>query len=650
MNKYIIALAAVTSLCFGASAQSTHLRLDLKNSRAVSYPISDIDSITYSSAKGSGMSHLNVNIGKDSNQYPLENINVCALTNEIPVIDLVTDDGIYDVADKVNWHPGQISVTTNGYPGMEALDGMAFQLRGRGNSTLGYPKKPYRIKFDKKTALHSSLLKAKNYALIANYIDPTNMRNTVAFEIARTLDLPYTNHSIPVWVTLNGKDKGLYMLTEKIGLNSGSVYDIDEEKGILFEMDTYFDEDYKFRSDYYNMPVNVKDPDFAELQEDGVISDASEYLTLWKEDFSRIEKAMKLKSDEDLWDVLDLNTTVNFLLVYNLTGNCEIHHPKSTYLHKSELGTSAKYSFSPVWDFDWAYSYGDGGEGSGSSTGYLFKGTGLGNNFFRDIVARDDFRDAFAKAWDEFYKGGKFNEILSFIDSYSSLIEPAAESNYELWPPFNSWSSDPFADNISSLKKWLQERAEFISTADNFGFFEGTMTPPGTETPEDWNDALPSLLTNLASVSVSDPASNDGQGMLALIDDDPSTYYHSVYRDNSGHDPVYGSYADFKFIDAIAEVQFLMRPRANSGNGTPDEVVLYTSNDGSTWTKLTTISDILQVMPDGEKVGQFGSFKADAPFKYLRFSVTKMRKGSVLETSGDIYTYWNCGDLIFYGN
>ena len=55
------------------------------------------------------------------------------------------------------------------------------EVKGRGNSTWGYPKKPYRLKLDKKSEI-CGLGKAKNYVLLANHIDPTLMLNSVAFK------------------------------------------------------------------------------------------------------------------------------------------------------------------------------------------------------------------------------------------------------------------------------------------------------------------------------------------------------------------------------------------------------------------------------------------------------------------------------------
>ena len=53
------------------------------------------------------------------------------------------------------------------------------QIRGRGNSSWEYPKKPYKIKFDSRTSL-LGMAKAKDYVLLAEYNDKSLIRNYMA--------------------------------------------------------------------------------------------------------------------------------------------------------------------------------------------------------------------------------------------------------------------------------------------------------------------------------------------------------------------------------------------------------------------------------------------------------------------------------------
>ena len=134
------------------------------------------------------------------------------------------------------------------------------------------------------------------------------MRNAVALKLGSCSKCPFTNHCQPIRVYFNGIFKGAYFITEKIGITGASV-DIDEETGILFEMDTNFDEDYKFWSRYYNLPMMVKDPDLSEIAEVKGVTPES-LLSSWRDDFTEFER--KVYMGEDLSTSLDMESLVNY--------------------------------------------------------------------------------------------------------------------------------------------------------------------------------------------------------------------------------------------------------------------------------------------------------------------------------------------------
>ena len=61
---------------------------------------------------------------------------------------------------------------------------MTGRIKGRGNTTWGMPKKPWRIKLDEKTHAFSRWGN-KDWILLANYSDKTLLRNIMAMEISR---------------------------------------------------------------------------------------------------------------------------------------------------------------------------------------------------------------------------------------------------------------------------------------------------------------------------------------------------------------------------------------------------------------------------------------------------------------------------------
>src|SRR5690606_22762407 len=65
------------------------------------------------------------------------------------------------------------------------------EVKGRGNSTWGMPKKPYKIKLEKKSSL-LNMPADKNWVLLASYADKTLIRNELAFELSRRTELAFT--------------------------------------------------------------------------------------------------------------------------------------------------------------------------------------------------------------------------------------------------------------------------------------------------------------------------------------------------------------------------------------------------------------------------------------------------------------------------
>jgi len=135
--------------------------------------------------------------------------------------------------------------------------------KGRGNSTWTYPKKPFKIKLDEEASV-LGLAAEKDWILLANYLDGTHLLNAVGMKIGQLLEMPYTNHIIPVEVTLNNEYLGGYMLTEQIEVKKNRVN--VKEEGMLLNLDTNFDELNQFSSTHFRLPVTIKYPKEVDAQ------------------------------------------------------------------------------------------------------------------------------------------------------------------------------------------------------------------------------------------------------------------------------------------------------------------------------------------------------------------------------------------------
>lgn len=188
--------------------------------------------------------------------------------------------------DKGPYYPCNVTVENGDET---ALDAVKCQIKVRGNYTSNYSKKPYRLKFDKKQAMPGFEGKFKNWVLLADVKDHSNMRNLLSFHLGDTLFNTYddySSHYQPVelnFIDGTGQTRywGTYLLCEQQEIKDGrvSITDVgdligDDGKegsyngvdiGYLIEYDGYFTDERGGSS----MGFNFRDSDFAFTTDDG---------------------------------------------------------------------------------------------------------------------------------------------------------------------------------------------------------------------------------------------------------------------------------------------------------------------------------------------------------------------------------------------
>ncbi|MBO7300100.1 MAG: CotH kinase family protein [Tidjanibacter sp.] len=289
-------------------------------------------------------------------------------------------------------------------------------IRGRGNSTWNAPKKPYAIKLNNKASL-LGMPAHKRWVLLANWLDKTMLRNRVAFEIAEQTDLAWTPRSEFVEVVLNGVHKGNYLFCEQIKVDRNRVNiaepsDDNPSGGYILELDTYFDEVFKFHSPHYNMPYMFKDPD--------EVTDVQyNYLFDYIENFEASLVDDERFAAREYVNYIDVDSFIDWWFVHELTSNPEPHHPKSSYLYKDVDG---KLTAGPVWDFDWEtfVTY--------STNTWCIKESIYYGRLFQDeaFVARVKERWELLKP--------RFESVTDFILSEAARLTRSANINEPMWP------------------------------------------------------------------------------------------------------------------------------------------------------------------------------------------------------------------------
>jgi spore coat protein CotH len=368
-----------------------------------------------------------------------------ALDTGLPVIRIETA-GHQSIESRENYLDAVISINSSPNPEYN-LEETPVTIRGRGNTTWWYPKKPYRLKFPEKQKLFG-YTKAKSWVLLANHQDPTLMMNTVTFKLGEKMNLPYTNHAVHVELILNGVYEGSYVLTEQVQVGKGRV-DIDEDAGFLVELDSYYDEEPKFTSAASQLPVMIKSP------ED--LNDPSGYDFV-KNSINELDRLLFADDfpENGYRDLIDTDTFIKFLIINEAVGNPELSHPKSAYMYKDKGG---KICLGPLWDFDGAFCYAGNGENIYfGNTDYRIPM----HPFFKRFLDDPVFADRYKAVWNENYN--EIRSIERFIDETARQLDASRKANFTVW----RWLNKPdYAAEISKMKAWWNARAAYLDTEIN---------------------------------------------------------------------------------------------------------------------------------------------------------------------------------------
>ncbi len=129
----------------------------------------------------------------------------------------------------------------------------------------------------------------------------------------------------------------------------------------------------------------------------------------------------------------------------------------------------------------------------------------------------------------------------------------------------------------------------------------------------------------------------DGQGVPGLVDNDPSTYWHSDwYYAVTTNDPLYGIYFDITLDSEIDAFQFKYQVRANNANSKPTRVVYGVSSDGETWTFVAEdATDEMAAAAAGDWV-TLSPVVPDSPARYIRFGIADSSDTNSGSLTGDL--------------
>ena len=363
----------------------------------------------------------------------------------------------------------KVNILTNGTTGELLLD----YIRGRGNTTWTNNKKPYKIQL-KNAYNFFNMGASKDWALLANSMDPSFIRNRITSWLGEEMGLAFTPRMVPVDLVMIGSVTGLhlygtYVLSETIKIEESRINihklkknDIENiTGGYIFSPCTSQDDDKpastKFRTNY-GLELLNDTPEF-----DDSLTEAQILQRNYSRKFIQELEDIILGADEidetvhnEIAKRLDLRSLADYWLIQEIAFNSDGFVTSSTYFYKDR---DDKLFFGPLWDFDVAWGVVD----SGSEVKRSFNSTIM--PWVDKLRGKDPLFVSLIKERFLIFNE-KLNELTreaGIIDQFKAQLQNSVQADYDIWKDGNNIAGnyhgiEDYNASIEALKGWIKER------------------------------------------------------------------------------------------------------------------------------------------------------------------------------------------------
>lgn len=420
--------------------------------------------------------------------------NEIAENNHLPVLYINTNNGRH-VVSKTKYTAASMTIG-------DSEEVLTLSIRGRGNSTWGMSKKPYKIRLDEKADLFG-MGKSRHWILLANAFDASHLRNKLSYDLSARMGMTAIESTF-VNLFINGDYMGLYQLTESVRSENGRVpvYDwedvaedvaeaiADEEDlsleeetslgsrmkkdlswvtsdvfeeytisdyiniarysiygGYILELDEYYDEVSKFTTPE-DVPIMIKSPEYLNTND--------EMFACIRDYIFDMEEAMFAQDGynadgKHYSEYVDMESFVDYWIVNQVFKSVELLY-KSCFMYKD---SGEKLVFGPVWDMDWSSGNHENLSGD-SADPYTWTHDQSQDReyWYRALYDQPSFVVMLQDRWWEIRP--LIDEMIASIDPLADELSAAAEDNIE------KWRVGDFEWEVEELKNWLVRRAEWM--------------------------------------------------------------------------------------------------------------------------------------------------------------------------------------------
>lgn len=337
------------------------------------------------------------------------------------------------------------------------------KIKGRGNSTWSFIKKPYKISLSTIQGFFD-MTPMKEWVLLANYADKTLMRNYLSMDLSRRLGIAFTPSSHYLEVFLNGTHNGNYLLTDQVDVAPSRVnvetllntvtdpsiitggYLLEVDQRILEAKDEPYFESTKF-------PIVVKYPKNVSTQQMDYIRN---YLieaenALYGYYFADPQNGFRKYFDEE--------SMIKWFLVSEVFKNVDSKLYSSIYFYKPRNG---KLFMGPLWDFDLGAGNANHNPECMISTGWYVRY----NPWFSRMYEDPEFKLKVKTMWQK-YRSSIYLQV-PMLDATIPYLNKSQTLNFMMWGNFAdpSWCVVPnlpnYPSHVNYLRTFLKERIDWL--------------------------------------------------------------------------------------------------------------------------------------------------------------------------------------------
>lgn len=361
----------------------------------------------------------------------------------LPIVNINTND--VPILDKENNVPGNMEIMDVD----STVTNYSLNIKGRGNATWGYEKKPYKIKLDSKASL-LGMKKNKSWALLANYCDKTLLRSAIGFETSKLFNLEYTVDYRFVELIINNEYLGTYQLCESIKEGTDRINVSDT--GFIIESTQYDDKPNKFYSKKANLLYNFKFPDDEDITQEQLEYTESCINNLEEVLYSSDPYAFSI--DKGYRNYIDVVSFAKWFLVQNVLANLDTNK----YLTKYDNTAKSLIKMGPVWDFEWSIGIGWYYDEKPNPNHDI----SINHPYYSRLVHSTYFKETVKNEWNKVSKNIK-NNLLTYIENEAKMIDKSQKLNFVRWDILNKMVS---VDGIplGSYEAELECTTTYLST------------------------------------------------------------------------------------------------------------------------------------------------------------------------------------------